>query len=71
MMEKQQTRIAIAASLLWMAIATFLILGTHGPAVAQADSATDAPAEAPTAEWMALPASDTRVKVTPDVALQC
>lgn len=70
MLEKQ-TRIAIAASLLWMVVATFVILGTHGPAVAHADSAVDAPAEAPAAEWMALPASDTQVKVTPDVALRC
>lgn len=71
MMEKKQTRIAIAASLIWMAMATFLILGTHGPAAGQTDAAADAPAEAATAEWMALPASDTEARVRNDVALQC
>jgi len=70
-MLERQTRIAIAASLLWMAMATFLILGTHGPAVAQADSATDAPAEPPATEWMALPASDTGVTAIAAGALRC
>jgi len=70
MLEKQ-TRIAIAASLLWMAMATFLILGTHGAAVAHADSTVDAPAEAPTSEWMTLPASERQVRVIADVPLQC
>lgn len=75
MMEKQQTRIAIAVSLLWMAMATVLILGTHGPAVAQADAALDAaegaPVEAATAEWLALPARDAEAKVARYVTLRC
>lgn len=71
MMETRQTRIAIAASLLWMAVATFLILGTHGPGVAQADAVLDAPADQPSAEWMTLPASGPEIQVKNDVLLQC
>jgi hypothetical protein len=59
-----KSKIAIAASIFWMAMATFVILGTHGEAVAKADAGLTAP-EA-TTEWMAHPAhlSDDFVSVT-------
>lgn len=69
-MEKQ-TRIAIAASLVWMAVATFLILGTHGPSLAHADTGVEGAADAAGAEWMALPAAGADVRVIADVDLQC
>lgn len=47
-------KIAIAASILWMAMATFVILGTHGEAVAKTDAL--APAPGTETEWMVHPA---------------
>jgi len=57
-----KSKIAIAASIFWMAMATFVILGTHGEAVAKADTA---PTMDVTTEWMAHPAhlSDDFVRV--------
>lgn len=49
-----KSKIAIAASIFWMAMATFVILGTHGEAVAKADSI--APSLETATEWMAHPA---------------
>lgn len=49
-----KSRMAIAASLVWMAMATFLILGTHGEAVAKDDVA--GPTLDTQTEWMAHPA---------------
>lgn len=34
-MSEKQSRLAIAASLLWLALASFVILGTHTDVVAQ------------------------------------
>lgn len=34
-MSEKQSRFAIAASLLWVVLAVFVILGTHGDAMAQ------------------------------------
>lgn len=49
-----KSKIAIAASLAWMAMATFVILGTHGEAVAKADNIV--PTIESGSEWMAHPA---------------
>ena len=59
-----KSRIAIAASIFWMAMATIVVLGTHGQAVANAD--TVAPPVDAASEWMAHPAhlSDDFVSVT-------
>jgi len=54
-MMERQSRLAIAASLFFMALATFVILGTHSEAVAEA-GATESVLE-PTSGWMALPAT--------------
>jgi hypothetical protein len=70
MMEKK-ARIAIAASLAWMAMATFLILGTHGPALAKGGAAVDTGREAPAAAWKALPAHGVDARMQPDAEVQC
>jgi uncharacterized iron-regulated membrane protein len=56
MILERKVKIAIAAALFWMAFATVVILGTHGEAVAKAD--TVAPAGEPASTWMAQPASE-------------
>lgn len=62
-------KIAIAASLLWMAVATIVVLGTHGQAVARADAPV--PAIENGTEWMAHPA-DIRVDApTLDLPTRC
>ena len=50
----RESKIAIAASIFWMALATFVILGTHGQSMAKAD--TVEPTLEPTTEWQAHPA---------------
>ncbi len=67
MMLDGKSKIAIVASIIWMAMATFVILGTHGEALAKADSAL--PSLETTTEWMAYPASlpaETRGLLLPD-----
>ena len=58
-----KSKIAIAASIFWMALATFVILGTHGQSVAKADTVT--PTVESAAQWQAHPAhlSDERVSL--------
>lgn len=53
-MIERKAKIAIAAALFWMAFATVVILGTHGEAVAKADSV----APAVEAVWMAQPVGE-------------
>jgi len=65
MMMERQSKCAIAASLFFMALATFVILGTHSEAVAEA-GATESVLE-PTTGWMALPA--TQIYVGEDVTV--
>jgi len=55
-MIERKAKIAIAAALFWMAFATVVILGTHGEAVAKADSV--APTGKVEAVWMARPAGE-------------
>ncbi|MFV1986087.1 MAG: hypothetical protein ACC682_02310 [Gemmatimonadota bacterium] len=55
MMLDGKSKMAIVASIFWMAMATVVILGTHGEAVAGTDSAL--PTLETTTEWMAHPAS--------------
>jgi hypothetical protein len=62
-------KIAIAASILWMAMATFVILGTHGEAVAKADVA--APTQGIETEWMAHPADLPVELATIEVTSRC
>jgi len=51
---ERQSKCAIAASLFFMALATFVILGTHSEAVAEGGTAESV--LEPTTGWMALPA---------------
>ncbi|MDX1578422.1 MAG: hypothetical protein R3266_08050 [Gemmatimonadota bacterium] len=53
-MMERTSKLAIAGSLVWVALATAVILGTHGQAVASG-SATFEAAET---EWLVYPASD-------------
>jgi len=69
MMMERQRKCAIAASLFFMALATFVILGTHSEAVAEAGAA-DSVVE-PTTEWMALPAARTYVGEDVSVHFKC
>lgn len=69
MMMERQSKIAIAASLLFMAMATFVILGTHGEAVAKAGAAE--PGIAPTSGWMTLPAAAIHVREDFAVGSRC
>ncbi|MDH3732714.1 MAG: hypothetical protein OEU54_04235 [Gemmatimonadota bacterium] len=64
-----KSRIAIAASLIWMAMATFVILGTHGEAVAKANTAI--PTLENASEWMAHPAHLTDDFVSLTAPSQC
>jgi len=52
-MSERNGRIAVAASLAWIAVAIALILGTHDASVASAETMD---LESPGAEWMVMPA---------------
>lgn len=64
----RKSMIAILASLIWVALATGLILGTHGPAVTAAESA-----EAPvvSTQWQSLPAANLETTVHIKVPKSC
>jgi hypothetical protein len=64
-----KSKIAIAASILWMAMATFVILGTHGETVAKADASV--PAVGTETEWMAHPAELPFELATVQVTSRC
>ncbi len=53
-MSEKQSRLAIAASLLWLLLASFVILGTHADVVAQL-GADEVGLTVPAAEVMATP----------------
>lgn len=63
-----KSKIAILASLIWVALATGLILGTHGPAVAAAEGA-EAPAVS--TQWQSLPAANLHADVHIKVPTSC
>ena len=69
MMLDGKSKIAIAASIFWMAMATFVILGTHGESVAKANAAVATPEV--TTEWMAHPAHLSDDFVTVPAPSQC
>lgn len=63
-MEDRKSRLAILGSLIWVALATGIVLGTHGSALADADG-FDVPRPA-AAVWSALPAMNTEPVVNAD-----
>jgi hypothetical protein len=59
-MSERSGRIAVAASLVWIAVAMALILGTHNASVASAEAMD---VESPGAEWMVMPAKQLEAHV--------
>ena len=69
-MMERNSKLAIAGSLLWVALATGIILGTHGEASA-AGNADGVRSDQATAEWLAFPASHNVGQTHDELFRQC